>query len=191
MHPYHGWPFLAASNHPLLSALWEVLVHGSLGLVAVAPIVWRSRSRRLAVLAFIGGIALDVDHAIAAGSLSPSAMEQLSHRPATHSLLFALCVALVALALTRRPILAWSLLAVLVAHLLFDAPGGGVRFLFPLRHPDAIPWLVCPIGIALLGGISALAARSLSPPHSHPVDDHARRKPRARRRRLRIGSANG
>jgi hypothetical protein len=89
MHPYHGWPFLSAPHHPVLSALWEVLAHGSLGLIVVSPIVWRSNRRSLfAVLAFVGGVALDIDHAAAAESLSVRAMQDLGHRPDTHSLAF-------------------------------------------------------------------------------------------------------
>jgi membrane-bound metal-dependent hydrolase YbcI (DUF457 family) len=160
MHPYHGWPFLTTPQHPVLSVLWELFSHGSLGLVAVSPIVWRSAHRaRWAIVAFVGGFVLDVDHAVAAGSISPRAMEQMGHRPDTHSLLFICALALLAFALTRRGAIAWSVFAVMLAHLLLDAPGGGVRLLFPLRHPDAIPWLACPVGIAGLVGISVVVAR--------------------------------
>ncbi len=169
----------------MLSALWEVFAHGSLGVVVMLPIIWHSPRRIfLASLAFLGGVALDIDHVVAAGSLNPRSMEQLGHRPDTHSLLFVGVLALIALAVTRRKLIAWAVFAVLVAHLLFDAPGGGVRWLFPLQHPDAIPWLACPVGIVLLTGISAMVARAAgsnagrsarrSLPDTHPVDDHAR-----------------
>jgi hypothetical protein len=160
MHPYNGWPFLSAPHYPFLSAIWEVFAHGLLGLVVVLPIVWRSERRGLyALLAFIGGFALDVDHAVVAGSLSPHAMEDLGARPDTHSLAFGVLLALLALLLTRRLILAWCVFALIVSHLLFDAAGGGVYWLFPLKHPDSIPWLVCPLGIAVLFTISAILAR--------------------------------
>lgn len=189
MHSDHGWPFLAAPSHPVLSALWEVFAHGSLGVIVVLPIVWRSPRRiPLALLAFCGGVALDVDHVVAAGSLNPRSMEQLGHRPDTHSLLFACLLALLAFAFTRRKTIAWAVFAVLAAHLLFDAPGGGVRWLFPLQHPEAIPWLVCPAGIALLTGISAMVAHAAgsnaegperrSLPDADPVNDHTRRERR-------------
>lgn len=161
MHPDHAWPFLAAPSHPALSALWEVFAHGSLGVVVVLPIIWnRPRRALLALLAFLVGVALDIDHALAAGSLNLRSMEHLGHRPDTHSLLFVCVLALLALVVTRRKLIAWAVFAVLVAHLLFDGPGGGVRWLFPLQHPDAIPWLVCPVGIVLLTGISAMVARA-------------------------------
>jgi len=160
MHPRRGWPFLAVPHHPVLSALWELVAHGTLGLLVVLPLVWRSERRaRNAALAFAGGVVLDVDHAIAAGSLDPRRMELLGNRPVTHSLLFAGLLALAALAIARRPPLAWAVLAVLLAHLLFDAPGGGVPLLYPLRHAEALPWLACPLGIAALTGVSELVAR--------------------------------
>ena len=64
-----------------------------------------SRRVPLAVLAFIGGPALDLDHVVAAGSLRPQALESLGHRPDTRSLLLAVVLTLLALALTRsKPI---------------------------------------------------------------------------------------
>jgi membrane-bound metal-dependent hydrolase YbcI (DUF457 family) len=160
MHPYPGWPFLSASAHPGLSAAWEVFAHGILGLVVVLPIVWRSNKRLLfGALAFVGGFALDLDHAVAAGSLSPHAMEDLGHRPDTHSLAFAAILATVTFLVTRRKLVCWSVFALIAAHLLFDAAGGGVYWLYPLKHPDSIPWIACPIGLAVLFGVSALVAR--------------------------------
>jgi hypothetical protein len=187
MHPDHGWPFLTAPQHPILSVLWEIFVHGSLGVIVVLPIVWRSQRRiPLALLAFCGGVALDVDHVVAARSLNPRSLEQMDHRPDAHSLLFVSLLALLALAVTRRKLIAWAVFAVLAAHLLFDAPGGGIRWLFPLRHPDEVPWLACPVGIALLFGISAVVARSAESdaerpeprllPDADPVNDHLRRE---------------
>lgn len=187
MHSYPFWPFIASPDHPVLSALWEVLAHGVLAAFVVAPLVWRSRMRSrllLLLLAFVGGVILDVDHALVAGSLSPGAMEELGRRPPTHSVAFAATLALIAYALTRRVLAAWAVLAILVSHLLFDAAGGGVRWLYPLQEPESIPWLICPLGILLLFGVSLALTWSQSPPpersragssiDAHPVDEHAR-----------------
>ncbi len=155
MSPDRAWPFLSDPHHPGLSVAWAVLAHGSLSVIVLVPIVLRCERRTLsAALAFIGGSVLDFDHVVAAGSLSPRPLEHLGHRPDTHSLGLAVALALLALALTRRRVAAWSVFAVVVAHLLFDAAGGGVYWLYPLKHPEAIPWLVCPIGIAVLTGVS-------------------------------------
>jgi membrane-bound metal-dependent hydrolase YbcI (DUF457 family) len=164
MHPYHGWPFLTAPHYPTLSALGAVLIHGCIGLLAVSPIMLRNSRRLLfAVLAFVGGFAVDLDHVVAAESLRPQALETLNHRPDTHSLLLALILTLVAFALTRSKPVAWSVFAVIVAHLLFDAAGGNEHWLYPLTHPDSIPWIACPVGIAVLFWISTLVARTTAP----------------------------
>ena len=165
MSPYRGWPFLSDPGHPLLSAVWAVLVHGCVCLLAVGPIVWRSDHRvAFALLAFVGGSAIDLDHFIAAGSLDLHRIETLGGRPDTHSLVFVLALGALTLLLTRRWLAAWALFAVNLAHLLFDAAGGGVHILYPLRHPDGLPWLACPIGTLALFGISAVIAGGSSRP---------------------------
>jgi membrane-bound metal-dependent hydrolase YbcI (DUF457 family) len=176
MHPYHGWPFLTSPDHPTLSAAGAVLIHGGISLFVILPIVLRSNRRIVfAVLAFIGGAALDLDHVVAAGSLRPQALETLQHRPDTHSLLFAMALTLLAFALTRSKPIAWSVFAVIVSHLLFDAAGGNEYWLYPLTHPESIPWLACPVGIAVIFGVSAVVARTdPSLPHTHPVEEHLR-----------------
>jgi membrane-bound metal-dependent hydrolase YbcI (DUF457 family) len=164
MHPYRGWPFLTSPQHPTLSAVGAFFIHGAISLFVVFPIVWRSDKRLLfGALAFLGGPAVDLDHAVAAGSFRPRALETLSHRPDTHSLLFALVLTLLAYILTRSKQLSWSILAIIVSHLLFDAAGGDEYWLYPLKHPNSIPWLACPLGIALLFWVSTRLASDVSP----------------------------
>ncbi len=161
MHPYHGWPFLTSPQHPTLSAVGAALIHGCISLLVVLPLVLRSRRRALfAVLAFIGGAAVDLDHVVAADSFRPRALETLHHRPDTHSLLIAVVIGLAALAVTRSSQVSWAVFAVIVSHLLFDAAGGGEYWLYPIKHPNSIPWLACPVGLAVLFTISALLARA-------------------------------
>ncbi len=57
------------------------------------------------------------------------------------------------------------MLAIFVSHLLFDAAGGDEYWLYPLKHPNSIPWLACPIGIALLFWVSARVTSSASRGH--------------------------
>lgn len=161
MHPYRAWPFLSDPHYPTLSAAWAVLIHGAISVLVVLPILLVIRRRMLfGALAFMGGPALDLDHVVAADSLSPRALEHMSHRPDTHSLIVAVGLALLMLAFTRNRLAAWSVFAVVVAHLLFDAAGGSDYWLYPFSRSSAIPWLACPIGIVALTAVSWLLARA-------------------------------
>lgn len=165
MSPYQAWPFLSDPSHPFLSAVWAVAIHGCLALIAVAPLIWRSRHRlAYGALAFVGGSILDLDHFIAAGSLSLHTIETLSGRPDTHSLIFVAGLAALTLLLTRRRLAAWAVFAVNVAHLLFDAAGGHEHILYPFSSLDGLPWLLCPLGtVALLGISAAISAGAQRP----------------------------
>jgi hypothetical protein len=155
--PYQAWPFLSDPSHPFLSAVWAVAIHGCLALIAVAPLIWRSRHRLgYGALTFVGGSILDLDHFVAAGSLSLHTIETLSGRPDTHSLVFVAALAALALLLTRRWLAAWAVFAVNVAHLLFDAAGGHEHILYPFSSLDGLPWLLCPLGTLALAVVSGL-----------------------------------
>jgi hypothetical protein len=165
---------------------WAVLVHGSLGIVVLAPILLAGRRRvLLGALTFVGGGALDLDHAVAAHDIGPRAMEHLGHRPDTHSLLIAAALALGVLALTRNLLVGWSVFAVICAHLLFDAAGGSEYWLFPLKAPDSIPWLACPVGLGLLTLAGwALVRRADAPDRRAAQPPWITRSKRSRRARL-------
>jgi LexA-binding, inner membrane-associated putative hydrolase len=170
-----AWPFLSDPAHPFLSAVWAVLIHGVICLIAVAPIVMRSRHRLgFAVLAFFGGSLIDLDHFVQAGSTNLHTVESLSGRPDTHSLLFVVGLTLIVLIATRRALAAWSVFAVNVAHLLFDAAGGGEHILYPLTGPDGLPWLAAPIGALVLCAASEVIARTVRPtaPSTRPGTRH-------------------
>jgi hypothetical protein len=159
--PYPAWPFLSDPSHPFLSAVWAVLIHGVLGLVVVAPIVWRSGHRLgYAALAFVGGSLLDADHFIVAGTFNLHTIETLSGgRPLTHSLIFVVLLAGLTIALSGRPLFGWTVFAVNCEHLLFDAAGSHERIFYPLNHPDGIPWLLCPLGALVFFAASREIAR--------------------------------
>ena len=176
MHIHYGWPFLSDPGHPVLSAIWAVAIHGVICATAVAPLIWCSDDRiRNTVFAFVGGSAIDLDHFVAAGNLNLQAIETMGSRPDTHSLLFVAALALVALALTRRLLIAWAVFAVNVAHLLFDAAGGGVHVFYPSTALDGLPWLVCPIGTLLLCAASAAIVGTRPRPQAHAHAEIARR----------------
>jgi acid phosphatase family membrane protein YuiD len=159
--PYHAWPFLSDPAHPFLSAVWAVLIHGVLALVAIAPILWRSRHRLIyGLLAFVGGFILDIDHFIAAGSLNLHTIETLGGRPDTHSVIFVAALAVLALALTRSWLAAWAVFAVNLVHLLFDGAGGNEHVLYPFTSVDGIAWLFCPLGTLACLAVSALLVRA-------------------------------
>jgi hypothetical protein len=161
MEPDRAWPFLSLPHHPLLSALWSTGIHGILAVLAVGPVLLSSDKRiRAAGAAFLGASAVDLDHPLAAESVSLTRMESMSGRPPTHGLLFAAALALLALAWRGRLVLAWAVFAVVSSHLVFDAAGGGTPLLFPLAGINAIPWLACPAGVALLAAASRLLVRN-------------------------------
>jgi len=160
MSPHRGWPFLADPRHADLTAASAVLMHGLIAILVLAPILARSRRRTLySVLAFVGGVAVDLDHVVAAGSVSPRAMEHLGYRPETHSLLLAVGVAVLVLAVARSAVTAWCTFAVIASHVIFDAAGGGDRWLYPLSQSGSVGWLVCPASILVMLALSGLIAR--------------------------------
>jgi hypothetical protein len=169
---YQAWPFLSDANHPFLSAVWAVMIHGFLGVFVVAPILWRSRHRSAyGLCAFVGGSVLDLDHFIEAGSLNLHTIETLSGRPDTHSIVFVLGLGAVTLLLTRRVLAAWSVFAVNLVHVLFDGAGGNEHILYPFSNVDGVPWLACPFGaLALLAASGALAGSLMRPPASRRHD---------------------
>ena len=165
MSPYQAWPFLSDPSHPFLSAVWAVLIHGVVGVLAVAPILWRSRHRlRYGLLAFVGGFILDIDHFIAAGSLNLHTIETLSGRPDTHSIVFALALSAATGVATRRWLAAWAVFAANLAHLLYDGAGGNEHVLYPFTSVDGLPWLLCPLGTLALLAASAVLARAVMRP---------------------------
>jgi membrane-bound metal-dependent hydrolase YbcI (DUF457 family) len=123
-------------------------------------------------LAVLGASLVDIDHVVAAQSLSFHRLETMPLRPDSHALLVATAFAAIAWVITRRRLMAWSIFAVTVAHLLSDAVGGGTPLLYPFSRADAIPWLVLPGGIALLFALSALMSRSLL--DLPPASQHSR-----------------
>jgi hypothetical protein len=125
-------------------------------------------------LVVLGASLVDLDHVVAAQSLSFHRLETMPARPDSHALLAATGFAVIAWAITRRRLLAWSIFAVTVAHLLSDAVGGGTPLLYPFSEAGAIPWLVLPGGIALLFALSALMSRSLL--DLRPASQHSRRE---------------
>lgn len=180
MRADRGFPFLSDTHHSTLSVLFSIAIHAVISVLVVWPLITHNKKPVLfAVSAAIGGNTFDLDHVFEAGSLNPHTLETLGGRPDTHSLLFGLLLALIALAISRRPYIAWSVLAVIVAHLLWDSAGGGDHWAWPSSSPNSIPWLLCPLGIVVLLAVSQAIAKHRdkhSLPDADPVDQHLRRK---------------
>jgi hypothetical protein len=165
--PYPAWPFLSDPQHPFLSAVWAVLIHGVLGVFVLAPLIWRGRHRASwAACAFAGGSILDLDHFIAAGSLSLHRIETLpGGRPDTHSLAFVLLLSLVVLVLWPgrwKLAAAWSCFAVNTGHLLFDGAGANEHLLYPWTSSHGIPSLLVPTSTSCTRGPAATGYRGCS-----------------------------
>ena len=98
-----GHAYVVPKLHmPLLIGLADPAVHGLVSVLLVLPL-WLLGvvDLRVAVIAVLAGVLIDVDHAIAAGSFDFKAMLSLPVRPLGHSLVVATLVAAV-LALTLR-----------------------------------------------------------------------------------------
>lgn len=164
MSPYRAWPFLANPHHADLTAASAVVLHGLIALFVVGPFLLLARRRVLySVIAFLAGVSVDLDHVVAAGSANPSAMEHLGFRPETHTIVLALFAAVVVVIVLRNAVMAWCTFAVIASHVVFDAAGGGDRWLYPLSQSAALPWLACPVAIlALLATSTVIALRTHS-----------------------------
>jgi membrane-bound metal-dependent hydrolase YbcI (DUF457 family) len=118
-------------------SLIDPVVHLTIGLIVIFPLMMqRQKISSLIVicgLTTLAAVFIDFDHVVAAGSFSLSAVTQLSHRPLTHSLLFALVAGCVTWGITRRFQYGWLVCVVLVSHVIRDASTGTAPLLWPME----------------------------------------------------------
>ena len=124
-------------------ALMDAPVHVLLALLVVFPLYTRRATSAKLIgrftLASLAPLLIDLDHFVAAGSLSLYSATTLASRPASHSLLFALGLGLIAYLFTRDIGDGYLLFAVLTSHVLRDASvGGSAPFLWPFSF-DHLP----------------------------------------------------
>jgi len=142
---------LVQSSLPL-SPLWAILDGVCHGAAAAACTVWlKPRWGWTPVAAAsLASVLLDVDHAVAAGSIDPAAMMGLGVRPPTHSLLFAALLGLGAWPILGRAA-GYAVAAGIAVHLFEDGlTWPGIPLLFPFwdnRH------VLLPVPIALLAAL--------------------------------------
>jgi LexA-binding, inner membrane-associated putative hydrolase len=144
-------------NRTLVAAT-DPLAHAALAAAVTAPL-----GRGAMLTAVMAGTAIDVDHAVAARSLRPSAMLTLRERPPSHTLLGTL-VAGAAGALAGGPVHGWAAFAGLASHLLRDASDDAAPtpLLWPFFAPRQIGRRRAAAGIAALAVGSWLVRTSVA-----------------------------
>ena len=120
-------------------ALYDGIVHGLVGVLVLYPI-YKEKINRYFVLLFLLAALVDIDHFIAAQSLYLSDALRLPLRPATHSITFAILVAVAGILLTRNKLVAWTLFAAVTSHVIRDASGGGTPVFWPLEIYHIPSW---------------------------------------------------
>jgi len=138
---------LCFANNILLGGWFDPIAHGLLGLTLSLPFAFYLRPRWFWIFwgVFLS-VALDIDHAIAAGSTDIVKMVSLASRPPTHSFTFALVMFLIVLPFNRQA--AWLALIVLLAHVLRDTSSGTVPLLWPIFWQPYAPlcyWAALPV----------------------------------------------
>lgn len=147
--PIHGLLALLVALPLLIESLRPSLANGAAKRGA-EPDVVGGTSRLWAVSAVLmSAILIDVDHFIAARSLSLDAALTLPMRPPSHSLTLALAVFCLAVLASRRLTFGYLLFAGLASHVLRDASGGATPFLWPLPG-YSLPWPIAGCGLLLL-----------------------------------------
>lgn len=94
--------------------------HAAIAAAVVAPLAAATGDRGLLRTAVTAALVIDLDHAVAARSVRPSATTELARRPVTHSLLGAALTGGVVTA-AAGPRHGWAAFAALTSHLLHDA----------------------------------------------------------------------
>lgn len=128
------------------TSIWALLdapVHWVLALLIVSPLLLHPALARhlwiwLAV-ATVAAVFIDLDHFVAARSFALEDALTLGNRPLAHSLLFAVAMAILTWVVSREPLGALLVLAVLLSHIVRDASHGGIPLWWPLRSSIEIP----------------------------------------------------
>lgn len=138
-----------AAGRPWLIALADPATHALVAVALTLPFLGTGRiGWPLALLTVSLAVLIDLDHAVAAGSLHPARMVSLPARPLSHSLLFAAAAGgLLAAVLPRRLAgqprgLLWYLFAMsLASHVLRDAiDSHNTPWTWPAPPPPWADW---------------------------------------------------
>lgn len=131
--------------------LFDGLCHLGTALAVALPVVPYVRDRPgFLRLALVSAVAMDLDHVAAARSVRLERTMTMEHRPASHSVLAPLLVAVLAEQWRPQQHLGLAALLGLGSHLLRDLGTGGA----PLVHPRRIISVPNVVVVALLGALS-------------------------------------
>ena len=98
----------------------DPLQHAALAAVVAAPLVPHA-GRSVLATAVAAALVIDLDHAVAAGSLRVRATTSLRTRPRSHSMVVALAAGAIVGAAARDPLHGWAAFGALASHLMHDA----------------------------------------------------------------------
>ena len=161
-----GADALAAMKPVLPLPCWAVydnLVHAAIGAALVLPaVLWGRWSWRFLVLAALSASLLDLDHFVAAGSLSLTDALSIGERPPTHSLLFIAAAGLAVGVLARSRIWGLVVLGALLSHLLRDSDGHGTRMFWPASAFHLPNWAYITLTLVVAGAF-LVAGQRLAP----------------------------
>ncbi|HXF64616.1 MAG TPA: metal-dependent hydrolase [Caldilineaceae bacterium] len=155
----YAWP--AWAPRPLW-ALLDPVVHVLLSVAVISPLLAHTalagRAWLWVLAAAAATVLIDLDHFVAARTLSLAEALALPSRPPTHSLLFALGCAVITAALTRNLLGGGVVFGSLASHVLRDASHYGAPLLWPLVKQTTLSlpaYYAAHVGLCLLAGIVA------------------------------------
>ena len=164
---------------PVIWALWDAPIHALLAICVLLPLLIHvatpQRQAVLICLAAAAAIFIDLDHFVAARSLSLAAALHLPMRPVTHSLLFALLAAIGLWSFRRNLATSYAVCTALASHVLRDSVSGATPVLWPFpifQLPAAIAFTA----LIMLCGLSLLVATRLAR-HTIPIRAQAHPAP--------------
>jgi hypothetical protein len=134
---------------PQVWAIYDGVVHGLVGVLVLYPIYKKQINRYFSVLFLLASL-VDLDHFIIAQSFSLSDAIRLPLRPVSHSITFAILLAVVGFFLTRDRIVGWTLFAAVTSHVIRDASGGNTPLFWPFEIYHIPSWLYYGAEIVLL-----------------------------------------
>ena len=135
-------------------AYLDGVAHGATALAVTAPIWLRLPARMWLKYFFVAGLLgglIDLDHIVAAGSFELEELITQPTRPPTHSLTFALTLAVTGALVMKDRLMGWVIFVTLASHVVRDASGFHTPLFWPLSRPHSMPhWLYLVTEVLLL-----------------------------------------